>query len=70
MLHLPAAVLHLLRSIQWPIVPTQTATQYVSVGFPIYCLDTFLANGGMITMTANGGDIDIYDKVITLIRIH
>lgn len=46
-----------------------TAIQYASVGFPIYCLSTFLANGGTIAVTAQGANVDIYDKVITLVRV-
>lgn len=47
-----------------------TTVQYASVGFPIYCLNTFLSNGGTVLLTTDGADWSVYDKVISLFRIH
>lgn len=46
------------------------AIQYASVGFSVYCLATFLANGGHLSLTTSGADWDVYDKVISIFRIH
>lgn len=46
-----------------------TATQYVSMAFPIYCLGTFVANGGAIAITSSV-NADIYDKSLLILRIH
>jgi len=43
--------------------------QSVSAGFPIYCLATFVANGGALALTSSVS-ADIYDKRITIVRVH
>lgn len=46
-----------------------TAAQKISRSFTVYCLATFLANGGAIGIECDK-NADIYDKVITIVRIH
>jgi hypothetical protein len=44
------------------------AGQTVSIGFPIFCLATFIANGGKIYLTASSAGFDIYEAAIFLKR--
>jgi len=44
------------------------AGQLVSIGFPIFALSTFLANGGKIYLTPSTGGFDIYDIQIFIKR--
>lgn len=46
-----------------------SADQPVSVGFPIYCYDTFLANGGAIVCEIDRAS-DVYNKSVTLVRLN
>lgn len=41
----------------------------VSVGFPIYCLETFLANGGQIFLACDTGTLTIASRSIVIQRV-
>jgi hypothetical protein len=43
--------------------------QSISRTYTIFCLDTFFANGGAVAITCDKA-ADVYDKRITLVRIH
>jgi len=46
-----------------------TTAQPQSIGFPIFCRSTFLANGGTITIECDK-NASVYSKGITIARIH
>lgn len=52
------------------IETTRTPPYTASVGFPIFCGATFLANGGQLFLKTDTGSIGITAPGITLVRIH
>ena len=46
----------------------KTPPYAVSIGFPIFCLSTFLANGGQIFLNTDTGSIDISLRNILIKR--
>lgn len=44
--------------------------QWFTLGFNVYTLQTFVTNGGTIKITANEGDLEIYDIQYLITRIH
>lgn len=46
----------------------KTAPYSTIFNFPIFCLDTFLANGGQIFMKTKAGSVSVEDRSILIIR--
>lgn len=44
--------------------------QWFTFGFNVYILQTFVTNGGTIKITANEGNLEIYDIQYLITRIH
>ena len=52
------------------ITTSKTPPYVISVGFPIFCGSTFLANGGQFFLHTDTGTVDITKPAIAIVRNH